>query len=180
MAAAGLNRVADGLTGRLGRLPLVVLTVVVVQLALVADLRLGGATGDIVLLLAIGGGLTGGPERGAVCGFAAGLAFDLVLATPFGLSALAFTVVGYVAGKVSVALLRARWWMPFAIGGVLSAIGVGIEAVLGLLLGDVPFDVAHLAASVGVVSMLNALACRPALRLVRWAFADGGTPRHAL
>ena len=42
----------------------------------------------------------GGPEAGAWVGFTAGLATDLFLPTPFGLSALVGCVLGFVTGRV--------------------------------------------------------------------------------
>ena len=47
-----------------------------------------GAHGDLLLLVPIAAGLTVGPERGAIAGFVAGLAVDLLVTTPFGLTAL--------------------------------------------------------------------------------------------
>ena len=52
-----------------------------------------------MLLLAISAGIAAGPEWGALTGFIAGIAFDLVLQTPFGLSALSYCIVGYLVGS---------------------------------------------------------------------------------
>ena len=51
-------------------------------------MRIGGAHPDLLWLLPITAALLDGPETGAIVGFWSGLAFDLVLPTPFGLSAL--------------------------------------------------------------------------------------------
>ena len=72
------------------RLGLVIVVVLLLQLSLISEMHLFTATGDILLLLAISAGIAAGPEWGALTGFIAGIAFDLVLQTPFGLSALSY------------------------------------------------------------------------------------------
>lgn len=72
---------------------------VVLQTTFGADLRVAGVAPDLLLLLAIAGGLATGPEAGAVIGFAAGLLADLtVTTTPVGLTALAWCLVGFAVG----------------------------------------------------------------------------------
>ena len=43
-------------------------------------------------------GMVAGPRDGALCGFFIGFVYDLMLRTPFGLSALAYALIGYAAG----------------------------------------------------------------------------------
>ena len=70
------------------RVGLVVLLLLLVQSTVILSIDLGGMHPDILWLLPITAALLAGPETGAVVGFWAGLAFDLVLPTPFGLGAL--------------------------------------------------------------------------------------------
>ena len=67
-------------------------------------LPIAGVSADLLILLAVVGGLTLGPDRGAIVGFAAGLSYDIFLQSPLGLRALVFCLVGFVAG---------RWSSPF-------------------------------------------------------------------
>jgi len=48
----------------------------------------------------VAAGLTSGPDRGALAGFAIGVVADLVVVSPFGLTALAYTVVGWAVGSL--------------------------------------------------------------------------------
>src|SRR5205807_9679243 len=87
---------APGMTARsIVRVAFVIFLVVMVQQTVVVALRVGGAHPDLLWLLPITAALLDGPETGAIVGFWAGLAFDLVLPTPFGLSALVGCVLGY-------------------------------------------------------------------------------------
>jgi rod shape-determining protein MreD len=88
-----------------------------------------------MLALVLAAALLDGPDRGAAWGFAAGIAYDLVLDTPFGLSALTYAVVGYLAGMVGAAMVRPAGWWPVVIAGVWAAIAVAFYAVVGNLVG---------------------------------------------
>ena len=82
------------------RAGLVLLTAVVLQAAVVSRLDVFGAHADLLVLVPIAVALVDGPERGAMAGFVAGLAVDLLSTTPFGLTALAYSVVGFVRRRV--------------------------------------------------------------------------------
>ncbi len=154
------------------RLTLVIVVALLLQLALISEMHVLTATGDILLLLTICAGIAAGPERGALTGFIAGLAFDLVLQTPFGLSALAYCIVGYVVGRAQTGILRTVWWVPMATAAIASAAGVVLFAVLEAILGDTHVFDRRLLAVVAVVSVLNALLAPPVIRVLRWVFAE--------
>ena len=85
------------------RVALVIFIVLMVQQTVMVALRIDGAHPDLLWLLPITAALLDGPETGAIVGFWAGLAFDLVLPTPFGLSALVGCVLGYSVGALTTA-----------------------------------------------------------------------------
>jgi cell shape-determining protein MreD len=101
------------------RVTLVVALFVIVQQTVMLDLRLGTVHPDIMVLLPIVAGLVGGPGTGASMGFGAGLAADLFLPTPFGLSALVGCLLGFTVGVTTLALDRTAGWLPpvVAFGG---------------------------------------------------------------
>lgn len=154
------------------RVSLVIVLALILQTSLVSDLRLFGATGDIMLLLGIAAGIAGGPERGAIVGFAAGLAFDLLLQTPFGLSSLAYCLTGYAVGTMQTSVLRLTWWIPVGFAIAASAVGIVLYSVVGEVVGLDGLLDGHLLAIVFVVALLNALCSVPAVRLLRWAMQD--------
>jgi rod shape-determining protein MreD len=149
------------------RAAVVVVVAVLLQLSLVSDLRIAGAMGDLVLVVVVAAGITGGADRGAVYGFAAGLVYDLLVASPFGLTALTYALVGYAVGLLATVLQHTGgWWaVGMAAGaGVLQAI---LFTAFGNLVGtDYPFgDVPTVALALGLVSAVLVI---PAERALWW------------
>jgi rod shape-determining protein MreD len=152
---------------------LVVALVLVVQQALMAGLRIHGAHPDLMLLLPIAFGLAGGSERGAAMGFVAGLLADLFVGTPFGLSALVYTLVGFGVGTTEADGLGGGWWATPLIASVASAGGVLLYAGLGAAVGEGQMLHQHLVTITVVVAVVNGLLAVPTARLARWAMDLG-------
>lgn len=152
---------------RILRLGLVVVLVLTVQTTWMADLRPFGTPGDLLLLLTIAAGMSNGPVRGATVGFIAGIAMDLVLQTPFGLTALAYLGVGYAVGTIHDGVLRSAPWIPVVVALVASALGIGFYVVLGQLVGQ-QFRLPDLPRVVVVTSIMNAVLIHPAVVVTRW------------
>lgn len=160
------------------RVAVVVLAGLVLQVCLFSKFSYEGARPDVLILVAIAGGFVAGPERGAIVGFSSGVAFDLVLSTPLGLSALVYCVVGYVVGALSGGVLRSSWWIGPGLAAVASAAGMLAYAVVGTVLGQASFDGPPMSAILVVVAAVNALLAPLALRAMRWARTDGHDRRH--
>jgi rod shape-determining protein MreD len=157
------------------RVGLVILLFVLVQQTLILDLRIGGIHPDIMILLPIVAGVVGGPSRGASMGFVAGVVADLFLPTPFGLSALVGTLIGFAVGAATLALDRSSFWLPVVAALAGSALYEVIYAVLGSVLGQPQMLHADLVRIVVVVSIANGVLAIPALRLVTWALPAAST-----
>jgi rod shape-determining protein MreD len=148
----------------------VLFVLLTLQTTLFADLDFFGAKGDVMLLLPIAAGIAGGRDRGAIVGFAAGFALDLVVhGTPTGFFALGYTLVGYIVGMAQAGVLRAAWWIPVltAFGG--SVLGVVTLAVVGKFLGLEGLFDRHLLTICMVVAVVNAALVLPMMRVVRWS-----------
>jgi rod shape-determining protein MreD len=149
------------------RAALVVLVVLVVQATLMTDLRVAGALGDLVVVMVVAAGLTGGADRGATYGFALGLAYDLVLDTPFGLSPLIYALIGYAVGLAGAALLRTSGPWPVAIAAVAGVVQAVLYTAVGNLVG-----VAYPFRDVPTIALVQAAWCAalilPALRVMWW------------
>jgi rod shape-determining protein MreD len=159
------------------RVPLVVVTALVVHLSLLTRVHVAGVMPDLMLLLAIAGGITGGAVPGAVLGFVSGMVVDVFLETPLGLSGLVFSVVGYSVGVAQTGILRSSWWIPMLTAFVASAAGAMLFALAGAVVGATPIDTRHLLVVVAVVGLTNALLAPLAVRLVAWALARQPSPR---
>ena len=160
------------------RLPLVLVLTLLLHTTLLPEVRLFGVMPDLMLLLAIASGLEAGPAYGALMGFVSGMLSDLLLPTPLGLSALVFTLVGYVVGVTKGGLLRSTWWFPVAVALVASAAGEALFAFVGTVIGEKALVTRHLVAIVVVVGIANAALALPMLRVARWALA-GRAPDRA-
>lgn len=152
---------------RAARLSFVVVITLTIQTTWLAELRPFGVTGDLLLLVAIAAGLVAGPYRGAVVGFIAGMAIDLVLLTPLGLSALAYLAVGYVVGTVHAGVLRSAPWIPVVVTFVATALGIVFYVILGQLVGQ-HFRVPYLPRIILVTSVMNSVLVFPAMWVMGW------------
>jgi rod shape-determining protein MreD len=158
-----------------GRVVLLVAVALTVQEALLASLKIRGAHPDLMLLLPIAFGLVGGSERGAAMGFVSGLLADLFVGTPFGLSALVYTLVGFGVGMAESDRLGGGWWMTPLTATLASAAGVLLYAGLGAAVGEGQMLHEHLVTITIVVAVVNGVLAAPTARLARWAM-DLGRP----
>lgn len=153
------------------RLPIMFVAALLLQTTLLARLRIFGVMPDFMLLLAVAGGITAGPTRGAALGFASGMLIDLFLPTPLGLSALVFTLVGYGVGVANTGVLRSAWYIPVLTAGGASVAGVTLYALIGSMLGERMVD-GHLVTIAVVVGLSNAVLAPVAVKFVDWSLGS--------
>ena len=161
------------------RVALVIFVVLMVQQTMMVALRVGGVHPDLLWLLPITAALADGPETGGIIGFWAGLTFDLVLPTPFGLSALVGCLLGYAVGALTTAVdPRTTWLKPVAAltGSVAADM---LFAVLGAILGQPQMVQIDFVALFFMISISSVVFVLPVSRLMRWALA-GENNRHSL
>lgn len=160
---------------------LVVVVVLLIQTTIGVDITIAGAHPDFMLLLPVAAGMAGDAEEAAIVGFVAGMAADLLLPTPLGLSALVGCLVGFAVGYGTGAVVREVWWFRPLVALLSSGAGVLLYAVLGAVLNQQQFVHVDLAAVVTVVAVCNAVLAVPAVRVMRWVLqipdgsrAEGG------
>lgn len=112
------------------------ITGLVVETSVLGGATLDGSKPELLLLVTIGLAMTEGPAFGATAGFILGLATDLLLGLPQGISALVFTAVGYGVGRA-----RAQMTAPTAMLPIIMVFGATLGGVLfygtlGALLGQ--------------------------------------------
>jgi len=157
------------------RLSLVLAVALTFQLSIAPRVVLFGVQGDLMLLVAIAAGLVAGPDRGATVAFVAGLAYDLNLQTPFGLSALTYALVAYLVGLLQDSVLRSAWWIPVTTAVAASVAGVILYGMFGTVVGEDLVSVALVRIAL-VVGLLNAIAAPLVVRVMSWAM---GSPERA-
>jgi rod shape-determining protein MreD len=158
----------------------VILSALVLQASLFTEVRVADVAIQLLLAVTIAAGITGGPDRGAVIGFVAGLGMDLLIRTPFGLTALAYASTGYVSGLVNEAVVRSARTLSVLIALAAAVFAIAVFVVAGELVGESLLSTPYL----WRIVLVNAVGCAvlilPCRWVMRWVWDAGETPRAAL
>jgi rod shape-determining protein MreD len=159
--------------GMIVRWIVLVVTALVLQVGLAASFPVAGIVIDLMLLLSVCAAMVGGPERGAVVGFWAGLVYDIARDGRLGLSALAFTLVAYAVGSLLVAVLSVNRLLSMVIAAMGMAAGELLYAVEGEIFGEHTLSNPRLWMIVGVNALIGGLLSPLVLKTCRWAEGPG-------
>jgi len=151
------------------RIALLIVVIVVLQTTLFSRLRIAGVAPELGLLIAVAIAYREGPVVGAVVGFVTGLAMDCFLATPFGLSALAFALTGYTVGVAQGGILRSSHLAAPLVGGLGSLAGGLIFAGLAVLAGQEQLVEWRTLLVVVIAASFNALLSYAVFPVAQWA-----------
>lgn len=165
--------------GNWARAAVVVLVALLVQQALLDHLRIAGTHPDVMLLVAVAAGYVGGAGRGAVVGFLTGVAADLFLPTPFGMSALVGAVLAYGIAVATSSLVRSSTALQVVTGAGGTAAGLCLYATLGAVLGYPAMLNHNLVPALAVSTPVAAVLSVPTMRLVAWAITSESAARRA-
>ena len=116
----------------------VVLTALVLQSTVFAQVKLAQAKPDLVALVTIVLAYLEGPSSGALAGFAGGMAEDFLLNLPKGITALSLTLVGYAVGTARQYVVTPSPLIPVARRGGSHGHGSGVQPVDRLPPGTAP------------------------------------------
>lgn len=162
------ERASGARPGRLVLVSVVALVLAVyLQVALAIDTRILGALPDLIVIVLVGLALRLGPAWGALIGFVAGIALDVALQLPLGVSALVLTPIGWGVG--AFAATRRRVSLAMALVVLLAAVvakDLGDVLLAAFITGDPLAWRATLITGVAG-AMLTLLAGIPILLLVR-------------
>lgn len=154
------------------RLVLVIITLVVLQTTVFPSLRVFDAMPDLLLVATVAMAYEDGPQAGLVFGFVGGLAIDLFLSSPAGLSALAFAATGYVIGVFQSGLMRESRSIRPILGFVGGLFGGTIFVVVGAIVGESGYLSLNSVKIVIVAALYDALVAFVIFPFVRWAAQD--------
>lgn len=116
-----------------------IVTALLLQTTVFADVTLVGAKPELVYLVTIVFAILEGPSVGAGVGFAGGMAQDFLLNSPKGITALTLTLLGYVVGLLRTYVVSASPALPTLLVTVGTFAGVLFYGLVSFLLGQ--FDV---------------------------------------
>jgi rod shape-determining protein MreD len=154
------------------RLFLVVVMLVVIQTTVFPHLRVSGAAPDLCLLATVAVAYEDGPDTGAMFGFFSGLATDLFLASPLGVSALTFAIIGYLVGVFQSGLLRPSGWVAPMLGGLAGLAGGALFVVVASIAGEDGLLNGHSVKIIVVAAIYDALLAPLIFPIGRWAAHD--------
>lgn len=151
----------------------VVIASMFIQDVLLNQVVIFGSHPDLMVALPVTAGIIAGAEVGALMGFFAGFAADLLMSTPFGLSALIFALVGYGAGAFVASPYGHDFYSARILGAVLGCIFATLfYAFVAAFIGQPGILTSHLVVTTVVVGAGSVLLGPVALTFWRWALAD--------
>ena len=121
------------------RLGFVVLAAVVLQTTVFTHVRIDHVAPDVGLVAVLAVAYEEGADRGAIFGFVTGLAIDLFLTTPLGLSALAYALTGYAVGAFQSGMARTMPGLAPLLGGLGGFFGGLVFISVGGVVGQSGF-----------------------------------------
>jgi rod shape-determining protein MreD len=160
-------------------LTVVVLSAVLLQTTVFADVRLLGARPELMYLLAIAFGVLEGPASGAIAGFVGGMTQDFLLNQPKGITALTLTLLGYAIGMLRQYIVSPSPVLPVILvaGGTFA--GVTFYGVVSFLLGQLDTGWLYLFRVAALSALYNAI-LTPLLFPVLRRAAEGSRSRRVV
>jgi rod shape-determining protein MreD len=158
-------------------LVVVVLTALLLQTTVFADIRLLGARPELMYLLAIAFGLLEGPSSGAATGFVGGMAQDFLLNQPKGITALTLTLVGYAVGMLRQYIVSPSPALPVVLVAAGTFGGVVFYGVVSFLLGQLDTSWPYLIRVAALSAVYNAILTPLVYPIMRRA-AEGSRSRR--
>jgi rod shape-determining protein MreD len=131
----------------------VVVTALLLQSTVFAQVRLLDAKPELMYLVTVAMAILEGPTSGAVTGFAGGMAQDFLLDAPKGITALTLTLLGYAVGMLRQYMTTPSSLLPVLLVAGGTAGGVLFNGLVKYLLGQFQVEFAFLVR----VALLSAL-----------------------
>ena len=152
-----------------GRLALLGLLAVVLQVSAVSQLTIFDTNADVVPLVVAFVGLLSGSVTAAIFGFAAGLFIDTALVGTLGVSSLVYVAIGHGAGRLRELRDPQSSLVPLAVGAAASAGAAFGFALIQFLLGAEAAISFELIRQLVVATLVSTLLALPVYAGVRRA-----------
>ncbi|MFB3738302.1 MAG: rod shape-determining protein MreD [Candidatus Velamenicoccus archaeovorus] len=157
----------------------VILTALLLQTTVFADIRLLGARPELMYLITIVFAMLEGPSSGAIVGFVGGMSQDFLLNQPKGITALTLTLLGYAVGSLRQYIVSPSPLLPvFLVAGGTFA-GVSFYGIVSFLLGQLDTTWLYLLRVSALSGVYNAILTPLFLPVLR-RVAQGSRPRRVV
>lgn len=157
----------------------VILTALLLQTTIFAELNLLGAKPELLYLVTIVFAILEGPTSGAVAGFAGGMAQDFLLDAPKGITALTLTLLGYAMGMARQYIVTPSPILPVLLVAAGTAGGVVFYGIVSFLLGELDTSWLYLFRVAMLSALYNAILTPLVFPILRRA-AEGARSRRVL
>jgi rod shape-determining protein MreD len=157
----------------------VIVTALVLQTTVFADVRLLGARPELMYLLTISFAILEGPASGAIAGFAGGMAQDFLLNQPKGITALTLTLLGYAVGLLRQYIVSPSPLLPVLLVAGGTFVGELFYGLVAFLLGQLDVSTIYLFRVAALAGVYNAALTPLVFPLLRRA-AEGSRSRRVM
>jgi rod shape-determining protein MreD len=157
----------------------VIITAVLLQSTVFSQLRLLGVRPELLYLVTILIALQEGPNEGAIVGFTAGLAQDMLLDQPKGITALTLTLLGYTVGMARQYIVSPSPLVPTIVVAIATALGVAFYEIVTFLLGQFEASITY-AVKVALLTALYNAVLTPILSPLLRRIIEGSRPRKVV
>lgn len=167
-----IERLLRAVASRWFRLVLVLLVLLSLQTTLFGAMRPFGYAIQILAIFVACAGVSVDLRIGVLAGLTAGFMYDAVLATPLGVSALVFAMVGALGATLVQPFRDPPWWLRVVAVSIAAASG---EVLMPLMKSVVGLD-GWLSVRVGAVAAVTLsgglVLAWPLLALSRWTLQE--------
>jgi rod shape-determining protein MreD len=157
----------------------IIITAVLLQSTVFSQLRLLGVRPELLYLVTILVALQEGPNEGAIVGFTAGLAQDMFLDQPKGITALTLTLLGYTVGMARQYIVSPSPLIPTIVVAIATALGVAFYEIVTFLLGQFESSITY-AVKVALLTALYNAILTPILSPLLRRIIEGSRPRKVV
>ena len=157
----------------------VIVTAILLQSTVFSQLRLLGVRPELLYLVTIVIALQEGPNEGAIVGFTCGLAQDMLLDQPMGITALTLTLLGYAVGMARQYIVSPSPLVPTIVVAIATALGVAFYEIVTFLLGQFEAGFTY-AVKVALLTALYNAVLTPILAPLLRRIVEGSRPRRVV
>ena len=157
----------------------VILSALLLQTTIFAEINLLGAKPELMYLITIAFGMLEGPASGAITGFVGGMAQDFLLDAPKGITALTLTLLGYAIGMARQFIVSPSPVLPVVLVALGTFGGVLFYGVVSFLLGQLDSTWLYLLRVAVLSAIYNAILTPLVFPIMRRA-AEGSRSRRVV
>ena len=157
----------------------VIVTALLVQSTVFAEVQLLGARPELMYLLTISFAILEGPGSGAIAGFVGGMAQDFLLNQPKGITALTLTILGYAVGLLRQYIVSPSPLLPVALVAGGTFVGELFYGLVAFLLGQLDVTALYLVRVAALAAAYNAALTPLVFPILRRA-AEGSRSRRVM